>query len=123
MLEIDPMRRKEAADVLHTSLVSGHITTTVCRMHRSARPLDRRSPHPLTHVPTRQVRREANKEVMQFMAEIKEEILESIDAAEERLHQQVADGNAEVVAPHRMPRACARVRSCGSQSGWSFSRR
>jgi hypothetical protein len=72
MLEVEPMRRKDAGDVLHGSLVSGHITTTV--------------------------RHEANKEVMSYMAEIKEEILDSLGAAEERLREQIKDGNEQVTA-------------------------
>ena len=43
------------------------------------------------------MRNEANKEVMIKMEEIKEEIIDHFDQAEERLRQQIAEGNEQIM--------------------------
>ena len=43
------------------------------------------------------MRNEANKEVMIKMEEIKEEIVDHFDQAEERLRQQIAEGNEQIM--------------------------
>ena len=43
------------------------------------------------------MRNEANKEVMVRMEEIKEEFFDHFDQAEERLRQQIADGNEQIM--------------------------
>ena len=47
MLEIEPLRRKDASAVLQSSLVSGHITTTVRpSLSRNPNPNPNPNPHP-----------------------------------------------------------------------------
>ena len=43
------------------------------------------------------MRNEANKEVMIKMEEIKEEIIDHVEQAEERLRRQIAEGNEQIM--------------------------
>jgi len=71
LLELSPSRRKDASSVLHSSLLSGQVTTTV--------------------------RRAANREVLDTMATMKEEMIVEINASHARLEEAIEAGNQRVL--------------------------